>query len=184
MKKLIAAVALSLSLAPLASFASNVVVGEHLPQINIADKGEVTLNQGEFSYRDWSSDELKGRVMVVQHLAGRTSAKELNDPLMEVIADANFSPEVYNTATIVNTDDAIWGTSGLVNSSLKDNKEEFPTAIFVIDANGDTRKQLDLEEESSAIFLINKEGTVLFAKDGALTKDEITKVMGMIKANL
>jgi YtfJ family uncharacterized protein len=182
MKKFIAIVALSLT--PFISFASNVVVGEHLPQINIADKGEVTMEQGDFTYRNWSSDELKGRVMVVQHLAGRTSAKELNDPLMEMISAANFSPEVYNTATIVNTDDAIWGTSGLVNSSLKDNKEEFPTAIFVIDASGDTRSQLDLEEESSAIFLIDKEGTVLFAKDGALTKDEITTVMGMINAQL
>ncbi|MDX2321798.1 MAG: YtfJ family protein [Moritella sp.] len=182
MKKLIAVVALSLT--PFISFASSVVVGEHLPQINIADKGEVILAQGKFSYRDWSSDELKGRVMVVQHLAGRTASKELNDPLMEVIADANFSPEVYNTATIVNTDDAMWGTSGLVNSSLKDNKEEFPTAIFVIDASGNTLNQLALEEKSSAIFLIDKEGTVLFSKDGALTKDEITEVMGMINANI
>lgn len=182
MKKIIAAAVLSLT--PLVSFASNVVVGEHFPLVNVANKGEVQVDNGEFSYSDWSSAQLDGRVIVVQHLAGRTSTKELNDPLMNIIADANFTPDVYNTATIVDTDDAVWGTSVIVNSSLKDNKEMYPTAIFVIDADGSTREQLELPKESSSIFLLNKEGKVLFAKDGALTENEITEVMGMIRANL
>lgn len=41
-----------------------------------------------------------------------------------------------------------------------------------------------LTPESSAIILLDKEGKVLFAKDGQLDAAEITKVMGLIQSHL
>ncbi|MEF1307831.1 YtfJ family protein, partial [Vibrio owensii] len=41
-----------------------------------------------------------------------------------------------------------------------------------------------LKEESSAIIVQDKQGKVLFIKEGALTPDEITQVLGLIKQNI
>jgi YtfJ family uncharacterized protein len=36
---------------------------------------ELILNNDKFSYKNWNSAQLPGKVRVVQHIAGRTSAK-------------------------------------------------------------------------------------------------------------
>jgi predicted transcriptional regulator len=40
-----------------------------------------------------------------------------------------------------------------------------------------TRKAWQLEEESSAIIVLDKEGRVQWAKDGALTQEEVQQVL-------
>jgi YtfJ family uncharacterized protein len=75
-------------------------------------------------------------VRVVQHIAGRTSAKEKNANLVEAIKAAKFHDR-YQTTTIVNTDDAIPG-SGCLCSSLESNKKLYPWSQFIVDSNGVT----------------------------------------------
>lgn len=59
---------------------------------------------------------------MVQHLAGRSSAKEKNASMIEAIKTANLPHDRYQTTTIVNTDDAIPGSGMFVRSSLESNK--------------------------------------------------------------
>jgi predicted transcriptional regulator len=42
--------------------------------------GELVLNNDKFSYKSWNSAQLVGKVRVVQHIAGRSSAKEKTRP--------------------------------------------------------------------------------------------------------
>lgn len=63
-----------------------------------------------------------GKVRVLQHIAGRTSAKEKNATLIEAIKSAKLPHDRYQTTTIVNTDDAIPGSGMFVRSSLESNK--------------------------------------------------------------
>ncbi|MBT9430362.1 YtfJ family protein [Candidatus Symbiopectobacterium endolongispinus] len=84
----------------------------------------------QFSYQNWDSAQLVGKVRVIQHIAGRTSAKEMNDPLISAIKAANLAREYYQTTTIVNTDDAIIDTGPFVRSSLEESKKA-PTGKFV-----------------------------------------------------
>ena len=182
MKKILTTLALSLT--SFVALSHNINIGEPLPSVSITDKGYVEMVNGEIGYRNWSSSEFNGKVLLVQHIAGRTAAKELNAPMIDAVKAANFSLDTYNTATIVNVDEAIWGTGSIVASNLRSNKEDFPEAIFIMDDNGNARSTWELESESSAMILLNKEGKVLYVKDGEMDPTEIAKVIQLIKVNI
>ncbi len=56
-------------------------------------------------------------------------SKELNAPLVEAIKQAKFPHDSYQTTTIINTDDAIFGTGVFVKTALKIAKR---VSIFTI----------------------------------------------------
>lgn len=138
------------------------------------------LDNDKFSYKARNSAQLAGKVRVVQHIAGRTSAKEKNATLVEAIKAAKLPHDRYQTTTIVNTDDAIPGSGMFVRSSLESNKKLYPRSQFIVDSNGVTRKAWQLEEESSAIVVLDKNGRVQWVKDGALTQDEVQQVVALL----
>ena len=136
------------------------------------------------AFQTWDTSQLLGKVRVIQAIAGRSSAKALNAPLMAAITAAQFPAESYQTTSIINQDDAIWGTGSFVKSSAQDSKKEFPWSSMVLDEAGNVAKAWDLKEESSAIIVQDKQGKVLFVKEGALSDEEIQTVLGLIKQNL
>jgi YtfJ family uncharacterized protein len=167
-------------LLPLWACAHNFENGQRVPPVGIADRGELILDNDKFSYKPWNSAQLTGKVRVVQHIAGRTSAKEKNATLVEAIKAAKFPHDRYQTTTIVNTDDAIPGSGMFVRSSLESNKKLYPWSQFIVDDNGITRKAWQLEEESSAIIVLDKEGRVEWVKDGALTQEDVQQVIALL----
>ena len=50
----------------------------------------------------------------------------------------------------------------------------------IVDSNGVTRKAWQLEEESSAIVVLDKNGRVQWVKDGALTQEEVQQVVDLL----
>lgn len=154
---------------------------QRVPPVGVADRGELILDNGKFSYKSWNSAQLPGKVRVVQHIAGRSSAKEKNAALIEAIKSAKFPHDRYQTTTIVNTDDAIPGTSMFVRNSIESNKELYPWSQFVVDSNGTVRKAWQLEEKGSAIAVLDKTGRVQWAKDGALTQEEVQQVIALLQ---
>ncbi len=118
---------------------------------------------------------------MVQHIAGRTSAKEKNAGLIEAIKTAKLPHDTYQTTTIVNNDDAIPGSAMFVRSSLEDNKKLYPWSQFIVDSNGVVAKAWALEPESSAVVVLDKQGRVQFAKDGGLTQQEVQQVMSLLQ---
>ncbi|MBD2780114.1 YtfJ family protein [Xenorhabdus szentirmaii] len=173
-----------LSLTPILAFAHNITLGQSVPSIDVSDKGELLLNEGKFSYQNWSSTELPGKVRTLQHIAGRSSAKEMNDPLIQALKKANLPHDKYQTTSIVNTDDAIFGTTVFVRNSLEDSKKQFPWSQFIVDSNGVAKNAWGLEPKSSAIIVLDKNGHVKFVKDGKLSNQEIAHVIGIIEEEL
>ncbi|MFK3706086.1 hypothetical protein EDF73_10787 [Raoultella sp. BIGb0138] len=172
--------AASCLLLPLMASAHNFVDGQRVAPVGIADRGELILDNDKFSYKNWNSSQLAGKVRVVQHIAGRTSAKEKNATLIEAIKAAKLPHDRYQTTTIVNTDDAIPGSGVFVRSSIENNKQLYPWSQFIVDSNGVARKAWDLQEESSAIVVLDKDGRVQWAKDGALTQGEVQQVVALL----
>ncbi|CDM91794.1 YtfJ family protein [Xenorhabdus bovienii] len=173
-----------LSLTSVFAFAHNITVGQPVPAVSVTDKGELLLNNDKFSYQNWNSTELPGKVRTIQHIAGRSSAKEMNDPLIQALKQADLPKAKYQTTSIVNTDDAIFGTSVFVRNSLEDSKKEFPWSQFIVDSEGLAKKAWDLEPKSSAIIVLDKNGNVKFVKDGKLSNEDITHVLNLIKEEL
>lgn len=172
--------ALSLLL-PVSAMAHNFVKGERVAPVGVADKGELIYQQDEFSYKNWNSAQLPGKVRVIQHIAGRSSAKEKNAALIEAIKAAKFPHDRYQTTTLVNTDDAIPGTGMFVRSSIESNKQQYPWSQFIVDSHGVVKKAWQLADGGSAIVVLDKQGKVEFAKDGALTQDEVRQVTDLVR---
>ncbi|MGC6231468.1 YtfJ family protein [Hafnia paralvei] len=160
--------------------AHNFQQDQRVAPVGISDRGELNYQNNEFSYKNWNSAQLGGKVRVIQHIAGRTSAKDMNDPLIEAIKKAGLPHDKYQTTTIVNTDDTIIGTGPFVRSSLESSKKEFPWSQFIVDDTGAAKKAWDLQPKGSAIVVLDKQGNVKFAKDGALTPQEVQQVMALL----
>ncbi|MDX7999896.1 YtfJ family protein [Xenorhabdus sp. Reich] len=178
------ALSIMLSFMPIFAFAHNITLGQPVSVVSVTDKGELLLNDGKFSYQNWSSAELPGKVRTIQHIAGRSSAKEMNDLLIQALKHADLPKDKYQTTSIVNTDDAIFGTSVFVRNSLEDSKQQFPWSQFIVDSNGVAKKAWGLEPKSSAIIVLDKKGNVKFVKDGKLSSEEIAHVISIIEEEL
>ena len=161
--------------------AHNLTLNQNLPPVAVADKGELEYQNNQFRYQNWNSAQLQGKVRVVQHIAGRTSAKELNDPLISALKAAILPRQHYQTTTIVNTDDAIIGTGPFVRSSIEDSKKAFPWSQFIVDSRGNVRQTWQLQPKNSAIVVLDKQGRVRFVKEGALSQQEIQHVMSLVQ---
>lgn len=150
--------AMSCLLLPIMACAHNLEDNQRVPPVGIADRGELTLNKDEFSYKNWNSAQLAGKVRVLLHIAGRTSAKEKNATLIEAIKSAGLPHDKYQTTTIVNTDDAIPGSGMFVRSSIESNKKLYPWSQFIVDSNGVARNAWQLKEEGSAVKTVGFNG--------------------------
>ncbi|CAI1662528.1 Predicted transcriptional regulator [Serratia proteamaculans] len=172
---------ISLLLFPLVTSAHNFVQGEPVAPVFIADRGGLLLENDNFRYKKWGSSELAGKVRVIQCIAGRTSAKKKNSMLITAVKEANFPNDRFQPTTIVNTDDAIPGSGFFVRSKIEKNKRHYPWAQFIVDSHGLVRNAWKLPEESSTIVVLDKEGRVQWAKDGALTPDEVNQVIALLQ---
>ncbi len=171
-------------LSPL-SFAHNILLNKNVPSVSLSQHGEITYNSnGDAIYQKWDTEQLKQKVRVLQVIAGRSNAKAMNAELMTAISKEKFPEKKYQTTTIINQDDAIWGTSSFVKSSAEQSKKEFSWSSVVLDEKGEVAKAWGLQEKNSAIIVQNKQGNVLYIKEGKLSADEITVVIDLIHAQL
>ncbi len=157
-------------------------IGDQFPEFTISQSGELILNEDKTDtyYQAWNSANLKDKYRVVMHIAGRTAAKKINQPLIEAIKNEKFDQTKYQTTTIINRDDILFGTSKLVKMTSVSKKKEFPYSSIVMDRKGMAKNTLVVKEKSSAVFVLDTEGKVLFAKDGKLSDIEIDQVIGLI----
>ncbi|MEO3992066.1 YtfJ family protein [Pseudocitrobacter cyperus] len=161
--------------------AHNFVVGKAVSPIAVSDGGELLLSEdGSIVYHRWNSAQFAGKVRIVQYIAGRKSAKKKNSLLIKAVEKADFPVSGFQPTTIVNTDDAIFGSGYFVRGKIEKNKRRYPWAQFIIDAEGLGRKTWRLPEESSTIFVLNQNGQIVWAKDGALTEKEVDTVIALV----
>ncbi|GAM55449.1 protein ytfJ precursor [Vibrio ishigakensis] len=169
---------------PFSSWALNLNTGEQAPEVSVTSHGEVMVAQDDITYHNWDSASMVGKTRVIQAIAGRSAAKALNKPMIDAIIEADFPQDKYQTTTIVNQDDSVWGTGSFVKSSAEDSKREFPHSSIVLDEDGAVAKAWDLEPKTSMIAVQDKDGNILWAKEGELTSTEVQQVITLLKENL
>jgi YtfJ family uncharacterized protein len=180
MKKLL----LALCCVPSLCFAHNIKINHELPKITINSHGELLLKDNDVVYEKWNTQQLKGKVRVIQAIAGRSASKEMNAPLMKAITAQNFDVKDYQTTTIINQDDAMWGTGGFVKSSAEDSKKEFSWSSLVLDEDGTAAKVWQLKQENSMIIIVDKSSKVIYVNEGVLSTNEIKHAISTIKNHL
>ncbi|PNH92777.1 YtfJ family protein [Vibrio diazotrophicus] len=173
-----------LACSPAITFAHNIQLNNSVPNVEVETYGEILVEGKDTTFQAWNSEQMKGKVRIIQAIAGRSAAKAMNADLMAAITAAHFPEQEYQTTTIINQDDAIWGTGSFVKSSAQDSKLEFPWSSIVLDESGNVAKSWDLQPESSTIIVQDKQGNVLFVKEGALNEQEIQQVLELVKVSL
>lgn len=175
------------------------VVGQKLAEVRVAEKGamvpitrvengRMVLASRDLAYRAWALSEGHGRIRTIYHLAARMGVDDLNKAYIDALIAAKlpeFLPDgAYKTITVLNLDDALFGTRGLGQSRLEKSQRDVPYAFHVLDEKGVARAAWGLQPKTSALIVLDRDGTVLFFKEGKLTPDEIRQAVTIIEAKL
>lgn len=155
--------------------------GQALPGVRVEELGELKLDAQQLSYGAWDSSALLGRLNVIQYMAARLSSKSLNKPFTDQLEAAGLPLDRYHVTTIVNLDDALFGTRGFVLSELESNKKRYHLSSIVADAHGLGLRVWQLTPKSSAIIIVGADGRVKFFRDGAMTADEIAAALQLLR---
>ena len=153
-----------------------VETGKSLPVVALngeAQVGEVVYRGTEVQYLDWTSDQFKGKVFIVYHLAARMGIDEVNGDFFERLDGLEISPENYQMVTMLNIDDVFFGGSGFARKTFQENKKAHREVTFIIDDDSVIRTAWCLNDKSSTIAIVASEGKVVHFKDGKLNEDEL-----------
>lgn len=162
---------------------TNTGLAETLQKIEIKGEkaGELILAKDDLALTPWQSSNLSGKARTIMHMAGRKSSRQMQDEFITALKSAKFDAQYYQTTSIVDLSDAIWGTSSFVESMLEKNKRNFPWSSVVLDREGQFRAAHDLSEKSSAVYVLDAKGDVIFSQEGSLSPQDIEKVLSLLK---
>lgn len=167
---------------------ADISMGEHLPPLNIESQGELVLEGSTIGYQPWHSSVFSTskspRVHIVQYLAARMAASKINEPFTDKLDEIQLPKDKHLVTTIINTNDAMWGTVGFVLGELESNKSKHPHASMVADQHGLGAKAWSLSPKNSAIIILSPCGKVLFFHEGALSAQQLTDVIALIEQQI
>lgn len=160
--------------------------GNSLPILDIDVGGEISVSGNNTVKKPWSSKcfDGKGKVQLVQYVAANRKAIRQNQPFNDAVKERRFSAEELATTVIVNMADAMALTKAIVANKLEKSKIKHQTISFVMDDQGAGLERWGMAKESSAVFVLDASGKILFAKDGPLSKIEIEDTIKLIESQI
>jgi YtfJ family uncharacterized protein len=173
-------IALLLSVLSWHALSNSLVSGQPAPDMAIEERGELILEGDKVTYRPWRYQLLDGKIHVVNYMAATMGASKLNRPFTDRLQET-LEKGSYHVTTILNLDDAMWGTTGFVVSEVKANKRKHPTATLVLDEEAVGISAWQLENDNSAIVVFDAAGKVRYIKQGAMSETEIEQAVEMIR---
>ena len=176
-------IALLLSLLSPLSFAAGPVEGQPLPPLAIADRGEVILEEGEFSFRPWSSDQDPGKVHILQYFGGPLGDRDLFSPFTDLLQQ-ELDYTKYHVTTIINLDVALWGTTGFVVSEIKDSKRQYPSATMVLDEDGIGVRDWQLGKRGAVLAVMDNQGMVRIVSRASLDGDQMQQALEFVRGQI
>ena len=175
--------AFSLFLVASATWAQSPTLNKLLPELTIANKGELLFEGDEYRYRPWNSQGKLGEVQVLQYIGGNVKGKELFKPFTDKLGAA-FPDDTLHVTTVINLDAAMWGTGGVVMNALKSTKKRNPETTLVVDKNGAGKKAWQLGKKGAVLAVIDKSGSVIYLTQKPLSEQEITSTLALLKEQI
>jgi uncharacterized protein len=109
-------------------------------------------------------------VFTIYHLVGTRSVASLNDAFIDRLLEEQFDllpGNPHQTINIINLDDAMFSTSGIVQRTVEDRKRKYIVPGFTLDKEGVICNAWGLVPESSAVIILNRSGKVVFLRMGS-----------------
>lgn len=166
---------LILLITPFAAY-GELPLGKIPPQVIL--RGE---SGGRTDGSSWNSKELKDRIYALFYID--PDKKDLNEKAFTTLKKAEFSGEKFGSIAIINMG-ATWIPDMLLDAMLKKKQKEYPRTIYVKDMKKVIVKKWKLADNSSDVVVFDRNGKVLFCKDGKLTQDDINLFLETIRKNL
>ena len=145
----------------------------------IPPKVELKENLGErLDGKPWSSEELQGKVNVLFYVD--PDEKDTNNDASEALDKENFPRDKFQSVAIINLA-ATWLPSFAISSSLKDKQKRYPRTIYVKDYKKVLVNAWKIADDSSNVLAFDKQGKLIFRKDGKLTQEGIQTLIRAIR---
>jgi YtfJ family uncharacterized protein len=162
-------------LTPAASWAG-AEIGRVPPMVELKDK-----LGGRLDGTPWSSEGLKGKVHVLFYVD--PDEKDTNNETSEALDKEKFPSDKFQSVAVINMA-ATFMPNFLISSSLKEKQEKYPRTLYVRDYKKAIVNEWGLADDSSNVLAFDKQGKMIFRKDGKLNQEEIERLIKVIKENL
>jgi YtfJ family uncharacterized protein len=153
-----------------------VEIGQIPPKVELKEK-----LGGRMDGKPWSSEELRGKVHVLFYVD--PDAKDTNNDASEALDRENFPLDKFQSVAIINMA-ATWFPNFAISSALKDKQKRYPEVIYVRDYKKVLVDVWKIADDSYDILAFEKEGKLIFRKDGKLTAEEIQMLIKVIRDHL
>ena len=152
-----------------------------LPYLSIEDRGELVLDNDEFSFQTWTTDSLPAKVNVIQYFGGTMADSKIFEPFTDRLQES-LEADSFHVTTIINLDAAVWGTTGFVVSEVKSNKRKYPLSTIVLDEEGSGVRQWHLGEEGAGLAILDHAGKLLYFTRTALSDSEMNAALELVRS--
>lgn len=160
-------------------------LGSSLPSAQVTHNGELILQGKSVSYQPWTSQQITvGSPALIFHMAARLSSEQIIAPLKAALEAEDYAAGSFQSVSVINLSDALWGTRGLVLSKLTDNKREHPEASLIADKEGVVRRDWQLSGEGVAVILVSAEGDIRYFQEGNISDEDVTVIMSALNAEI
>jgi predicted transcriptional regulator len=132
---------------------------------------------GRVDGNPWSSDEIKNKPHLIMYID--PDEKDVNEVMQESLKKQEYGPERLTSVAIMNLG-ATWKPNAVINAVLKQKQKEFPNTVYVRDLEKTLVKEWGLQDDAYDVVLFNRDGKILFYKDGKLTDSEIQELIKLI----
>ena len=136
---------------------------------------------GRLDGASWSSAELQGKVHVLFYVD--PDEKDLNNDASEALDKEKLPSEKFGSVAVINMA-ATWLPNFVIASSLEEKQKRYPRTLYVRDNKKVLVRTWKIADDTSDILAFDKNGKLLFRKDGKLNAGEIQKLIQAIKENL
>ena len=155
---------------------AEIQLGQVAPVIELKDK-----LGGRVDGSPWSSSEIKGKVFVIFYVD--PDVKDLNNMASEALNKEKFPREQFQSVAVINMG-ATWKPNFVISSLLKEKQKQYPKTIYVRDYKKALVNKWNISDDNSDILVFDKEGRLIFRKDGKLGADDIKSMLKLIKEYL
>jgi len=156
--------------------AQAVEIGEIPPKVELKEKLGERLDG-----KPWSSEELRGKVHVLFYVD--PDEKDTNNDASEALDKEKLPGDKYQSVGIINMA-ATWLPNFAISSSLKDKQKRYPRTIYVRDYKKVLVNAWKIADDSSNVLAFDKQGKLIFRKDGKLTPEDIQRLIKSIRDHL
>lgn len=176
MKQFVTWLFVVLAVVLLSQAAQAIEIGTVPPKVELKEK-----LGGRLDGTPWSSEELQGKVSVLFYVD--PDEKDTNNDASEALLEEKFPEDKYKSYGIINMA-ATWMPNFAISSALKKKQKRYPKTIYVRDYKKVLVDAWNIADDSSNVLAFDKQGVLIFRKDGKLNTEEIQTLIKVIREHL